>query len=53
MLVYYFCKPTDNDKNRIVTGALSTMSRYRKQLQVSIIFLGNELSSFLNADIAR
>ena len=27
-LVYHFWKPTDNDKNRIVTRALPIMSRY-------------------------
>ena len=51
LVVYHFCKPTDNDKNRIVTTALSTMSRYRKQLQVSIVFLGNKSSSFLDAKV--
>ena len=30
LVVYHFRKPTDNDKNRIVTGALLTMSRYRE-----------------------
>ena len=28
LVVYHFYKPTDDDKNRIVTGALPTMSRY-------------------------
>ena len=28
LAVYYFRKPTNNDENRIVTGAFPTMSRY-------------------------
>ena len=28
LVVYHFCKPTDNDENRIVTSALPTMSGY-------------------------
>ena len=44
--MYHFRKPTDDDENRIVTGALPTMSRYWEQLQVSIVFLGNKSFSF-------
>ena len=51
LVVYHFRKPTDDDENRIVTGALPTMSRYREQLQVSIVFPGNEFSSFLDAKV--
>ena len=42
LVVYHFCKPTDDDESRIVTGALPTMSRYREELQISIVFPGNE-----------
>ena len=28
LVVYHFCKPIDDDENRIVIGALLTMSRY-------------------------
>ena len=52
LIVYHFCKPTDNDKNRIVTGALPMMSRYREQLQVSIVFPGNKFSSFLGSQLS-
>ena len=52
LVVYHLCKPTDNDKNQIVTGALPTMSRYREQLQVSIVFSGNEFSSFLGSQLS-
>ena len=51
LVVYHFRKPTDDDGNRIVTGALPTMSRYREQLQVSIVFPGNEFSSFLDTKV--
>ena len=49
--MFHLRKLTDDDENRIVTGALPTMSRYREQLQVSIVFPGNEFSSFLNAKV--
>ena len=51
-IAYHFCKPTDNYMNRIVTGALPTMSRYWKQLQVSIVFPGNKSSSFLDGKVS-
>ena len=51
LVVYHFRKPTDDDENRIVTGALPTMSRYWERLQVSIVFPGNEFSSFLSSQL--
>ena len=52
LVVYHFRKPTDDDENRIVTGALPTMSRYWERLQVSIVFPGNEFSSFLSSQLS-
>ena len=46
--MYNFCKPIDDNKNWIATGAFPTISRYRKQLQVSIVSPG----PFLNAEVA-
>ena len=51
LVVYHFREPTGNDKNRIVTDALLTMSKYWEQLQVSIIVPGNKFSSFLDAKV--
>ena len=52
LVVYHFCKPTDDDENQIVTGALPTMSRYWEELQVPIVFLGNEFSSLLDGKVS-
>ena len=52
LVVDHLCKPTNNDKNRIITGALPTMSRYQEQLQVSIVFSSNEFSSLLGSQLS-
>ena len=52
LVVYYFCKLIDDDKNQIVLGDLPTMSRYWEQLQISILFPGNKFSSFFDAKLA-
>ena len=51
--MYLFRESTNNDENQIVTGALPTMSRYREQLQVSIVFPSNKSSSFLDAKVPK
>ena len=30
LIVYHFCKSTDDDENRIITGVFPIMSRYRE-----------------------
>ena len=49
--MFHFCKLTDDVENQIVTGAFPTMSRYWEQLQVSIVFLGNDFLIFLDAKV--
>ena len=49
--MYHLCKPVDDDEDRTVACILASMSRYREQLQVFILFPGNEFLSFLGSQL--